>query len=152
MSKVKSIFAYILAFLAVPLVMATLMGMNSFAEILVDVTGVTINPWYTGGEVAITVAHDEGYETRIHRPVFDALIGQRSQGFVQVEWWPRGLAPKVIDEDVDYDGDGTADFHLRWDTATQEAELTPLDGRVLGLEGAYFFEKSYAIRVSLENK
>jgi hypothetical protein len=151
MSKIKSFFAYLLAFLGVPIIMATLMGMNVWAELLVKVTGVTITPWFSGGEIVMTIPHDGGYETRIHEPVFAALIGERSQGFVQIDWAPKNLTPGVIDEEVDYNGDGSVDFHIRWEPLSKEATLTPRSAFVLGLEGIYILDESYTIRVNLSN-
>jgi hypothetical protein len=80
-AKMKAFLGYFTAALMVPVVFISLMGMGPLAEGLVKVTGVVISPWYTGGEVARTVAHG-AYELRIHRPVFDWLIGEQREGFV----------------------------------------------------------------------
>lgn len=118
---------------------------------MVSATGLTISPWFTGGEVARTVDHDT-YRTDIHRPVFDALIGERKQGFVQIGWTPLEALPARIDEEVDVDGDGQADFRVKWDTGSDQATLTPYASWVLRLEGTYRLEDALAVRVTLRNR
>ncbi|MDY6877388.1 MAG: hypothetical protein SWK90_14450 [Chloroflexota bacterium] len=151
MSKVKTVLGYIVASLSIPIILATFMGMPFWSKLLVSTTGVTISPWFTGGEVARTVDHDT-YRTDIHRPVFDALIGERKQGFVQVDWAPLESLPARIDEEVDVDGDGQADFRVEWDTASDQATLRPYASWVLGLERTYRLEDSLAVRVNLRNR
>jgi hypothetical protein len=150
MAKLKAILGYTVAALMIPLALATLMGLNDWMRLLVSTTGLTVSPWFTGGEVIQTVDHGD-YQTRIHRPVFDALIGERSEGFVQVDWTPPTAVPARIDEQVDFDGDGQVDFHIELDTQTRQANLTPLTSQVLGLEGVYRLDDAWAIRVTLKN-
>lgn len=150
MSKLKSILGYIAASLSIPIILATFMAMPFWSELLVSATGVTISPWFTGGEVARTVDHDT-YRTDIHRPIFDALIGERKEGFVQVDWTPLQAIPARIDEEIDVDGDGQADFRVEWDTGSDQATLTSYASWVLGLEGTYRLEDSLAVRVTLRN-
>jgi hypothetical protein len=151
MSKLKSILGYIVAALGVPIVLTTLMGMGFWAETLVAVTGLKVSPWFSGGEVAYTVDHDQ-YETRIHAPVFQALIGERKEGFVQVDWAPSAALPVTIHEEIDYDQDGVADFGVEFDTQTQQVQITPYSQQVMMLEGVYQIkDEALAIRVGLEN-
>lgn len=151
MRKVKTFLAYFWAALMVPLAMVTLMGMNPIAEALVDITGVQISPWFTGGEVARTIPHS-GYETHIHRPVFDALIGQRSEGFVQVVWAKTEALPETLSEAVDYDNDGQADFEITLHPKNKTAEWKPLVPNALALEGVYAIGDGVGVRVTLKNK
>ncbi|PKO22948.1 MAG: hypothetical protein CVU38_06725 [Chloroflexi bacterium HGW-Chloroflexi-1] len=150
MSKLKSFLGYLLAALGIPVILVTFMGASVWMKTFVSITGVTISPWYTGGEVAYTVRHD-GYRTEIYTPVFQALIGERDEGFVQVAWTPKGLVPARIDEEIDYNGDGVMDFRVQWDTKTDQATITPYSAYVLGLEGVYALEESHAVRVDLRN-
>lgn len=151
MGKFKAFLGYFWAALMVPLVMITLMGMNPIAEAIVDITGVQISPWFTGGEVARTIPHN-GYETRIHRPVFDALIGQRSEGFVQVVWAKAEALPETLTEVIDYDNDGQADFEVTLHPRTKTAEWKPLAGNALALEGVYTIGDGVGVRITLKNK
>lgn len=150
MEKLKAILGYLVAALSVPILLVTLMGMPTWMQLLVDTTGLHVSPWFTGDAVARTVAHGD-YETRIHDAVFDALIGERREGFVQIDWYPYGLLPADFQEDIDYDGDGQADFHVAVVKATQAVTLTPLSPDVLGLQGVYRLDTALAIRVDLHN-
>jgi len=151
MSTIKAILGYTLAVLGVPIVLATFIGMDAFAELFVSTTGLVVSPWFSGGEVAATVEHD-GYETRIHQTVFQALIGERREGFVQVDWAPIDELPDTIDEEIDYDDDGSADFRVEFDTQEQQAQITPYSEQVIFLEGVYQVkEEALAIRVRLKN-
>lgn len=148
---VKAICGYILAALGVPLVlfgfMAPDMGLD---ELFVSATGLTLSPWIDGGEVVQTIRHGR-YQTHVHRLVFDALIGERKEGFVQVDWLPPYALPARIDEEIDADGDGQADFRVEVVTATKEVTLTPYAPWVLELEGIYGLEDSLVVRVTLSN-
>lgn len=150
MSKVKSFLGYTIAALMIPVALVALMGMGPLSELLVSVTGLEITPWFSGGDVVRTVDHD-GYETRIHEPVFDALIGERREGFVQIDWEPLSRLPARIDQDVDWDNDGAADFRIQVQMETLEANLTPFAEGILGLEGVYRLEDGVAVRVTLRN-
>ena len=150
MQKLKAILGYTWAALLIPLALATLFEMNPLMNLLVSGTGLSISPWFSGDVVARTVAHD-GYETRIHRPVFRALIGERREGFVQVDWGPLDALPAQVDEEVDFDGDGQADFRVALDTASGQAVLTPLTEYVLSLAGTYRLDEAWAMRAALKN-
>lgn len=151
MKWVKKTIGYTVAFLMVPLVLATLMGMGFWSQKLVAVTGLSVTPWYTGGEVVRTISHGP-YETRIHRPVFDGLLWDSKRGFVQVDWTAAQPLPARLEEDIDYDGDGTADFRVELSTEDNSARLVPVNPRVLSLEGTYSLKHGRAVRVLLENK
>lgn len=87
MTRLKTLLCYTWALMAIPIILATFMGMNFWAEKLVAITGLEVSPWYTGGQVAHTVKHNQ-HHTLIHRPVFDGLIKERRKGFVQIKWEP----------------------------------------------------------------
>ncbi len=149
MNRLAKIAGYTTASLMVPLVLASLMGMDFWAHKLVAITGITVSPWYTGAEVVRKIDHGL-YETRIHRPVFDGLLWQTRQGFVQVDWAPIQSIPAFIDEAVDFDGDGTNDFRVQLDPSLNSAKITPLDRRVISLEGIYRLKDARSIRVTLQ--
>ena len=151
MRKLGAVLGYTLAGLALFVVLATLMGMNTWERLLVDATGVRVSPWYTGDEVVRTVSHGR-YETRVHRPVFQALIGERSEGFVQVDWAPADSLPACLEDSLDYDGDGVTDFVVRLDTVDGRADVTPVGPEVLGLRGACRLDDGWAVRVNVRNR
>jgi hypothetical protein len=91
----------------------------------------------------------------IHYPVFARLVGESSEGFVQVDWESadgKKSLPPIIDQEIDCDADGAADFHVRFDTAQRSAVVTPLRPDVLGLNAVFNFSDTHrAVRVSLRN-
>jgi hypothetical protein len=147
--KIRSYLAYSWAVLAAPIVLATFMGMEPLAAKFVAVTGLHVHPIYTGGEVARTLDHGT-YQTLIHRPVFDGLIGLRDTGFVQIQWQAKDAnLPASIDEQIDFDADGTNDFRIHLNTATQEVGIEPADARVLSADRAIAVPNGRIVRVNL---
>ena len=149
MSKIKAILGYAWAGLLIPVTLVTFIGMPGLAEALVSATGVRISPWYDGGAVVRTVEHGT-YAGHIHEPVFQALIGERPHGFVQIAWAPAEALPAQLSEDVDYNGDGHADFRLHLDVANDTADVTSLGAPVLGIEGPYRVHERVVVRVRLQ--
>ena len=97
----------------------------------------------------------EGYEMRLHRPVFDGLIGPRTKGFVQVDWIvvpPAVTLPEHIMEDIDYDQDGVADFAVELDARLSQAGLKPLQPSVLGCGRLMRLKNGRVLRVELRRK
>jgi len=148
--RLKAVLGTILAASMLVVVLATLVGLPAWEKALVSGTGLRVSPWFTGDVVAFTVPH-RGYETRIHRPVFQALIGERSEGFVQVDWAPADSLPAVIDEEIDYNRDDVGDFRIRLEGEKEEAVLTPIAPEVGALEGTYRLTDARAVRVILAN-
>ena len=151
MKKLKSILGYIVAALSIPIMM---LGVTGFAfplgEQFIAATGLEHSANWSGGEVVQTLQHGT-YQTEVHRPVFDALIGEHKKGFVQVAWRPADGLPARIDEEIDADADGQADFRVDLDTVAQQATLTPYSANVMELEGVYDLGETLAIRVKLKN-
>lgn len=145
---IQSFFGYFVAALMIPLSFITLMGMGPISEMLVKVTGVEISPWYTGGEIVTTIDH-AGYQTRIHRPVFDAFIGQRREGFVQIVWAPAESLPAVVQDEIDYNADGRTDFSIHMVPQTKTATWQSLNPAVVGLDGPYQIDDGIGVRVKL---
>ena len=139
MAKLKSVLGYSAAALTIPIMIAAVLIWTILPQVgigLVSATGLKNSPNWSGGEVVRTISHG-AYETQVHRMVFDALIGERSEGFVQVTWLPPDALLARIDEEIDADGDGQADFRLEVDTANKVSTLTPYAPWVLDLEGTY---------------
>ena len=149
-AKLKSFLGYFIAVMMVPVVFVTLMGMGPLATGLVEATGVVISPWFTGGEVTRTITHG-AYDTRIHRPVFDALVGERREGFVQIVWGPAASLPGTIVEDIDYNNDGRADFQITLHPQTKTAEWRGYIDQAYGLDGPYAIGDGMGVRVKLKN-
>ena len=151
MAKLKPILGYTMAVLSCLISVAILPAIMFLSEPLIAVTGLTLSPNYSGGEVVQTIDHG-AYQTSIHRMVFDdTLIGERKKGFIQVDWGPLNRLPAHIDEEVDADGDGQADFGVQVDTANRETTLTPYTAWVLEMEGTHRLEDALMVRVYLRN-
>lgn len=148
MDRVKSILGYTAAVLALFVVLATFMGNRYFSHKLVSATGIKVSPWYTGGEIVKVVEHDT-YRTFIHRPVFDGLISERQEGFIQINWESRTGLPPVIRENVDYDGDNRADFIVTLNTATGDTSITGYNPAVVSVKHTYKLDKGWAVRILL---
>jgi hypothetical protein len=151
MKIVKASYGYILALLGVPLVLFGLMGPSTgLDQALISATGLTLSPWIDGGPVVQTIDHGS-YQAQVHRMVFDALVGERKEGFIQVDWLPPAALPARIDEEIDADGDGQPDLRVEVATESKETTLTAYAPWVLGLEGVYRLEDKLVVRVNLEN-
>jgi hypothetical protein len=148
MNRLKSVLGYGWAVLAIFIVLATFMANGYFSRELASATGVTVSPWYSGGEVTKTNEHGT-YRTLIHRPVFDGLLWERTVGFVQVNWEPSEGLPSVIEEKINFNGDKEADFLIRLDTRTGRAVLTPYSTSVLSIDQVYKLSKGWAVRILL---
>jgi hypothetical protein len=152
MKTLRAILGYVIAGLSVPIVIFVLMTMMNEDAVnsVVEATGLTLAPSISGGEVVQTVEHGI-YRAEVHRMVFDGFLGQRREGFVQVDWAPLDNLPAQIEEEVDADQDGRADFKVQVDTAGGSATLSSQADWVVGVEGPHSREESLAVRVHLKN-
>ncbi|WP_346355270.1 hypothetical protein [Azotosporobacter soli] len=149
MSGMKSVLGYLAAVASLVVALATFFGMNLFSHRLVDATGLTIAPGYSGGEIVRTIARD-GYEIRQHRMVFDGLLTERSEGFVQIDFAPPGALPPLIEIPIELDLDGKTSFELRYDVQKNQAQLTSDDKRVVGVKDCYILKERRAVRIELK--
>jgi len=150
MKRIKVFWGYTVAVLCTFVVLATFIGNESFAEMFVSATGVVISPIYTGGEVIKTIDHGD-YKTMIHRPVFEGILLPSQDGFVQINWVKVKAIPDIIVEDIDFNGDAVADFHINYDTKHNKANITPYNSSVVSLKDTYILKDSLAVRVILKN-
>ena len=151
MKKLRMAAGYAAAVAATFIALATFFGMNVFAHKLVDLTGITITPRYSGGEVVNVMARD-GYEIRQHRAVFDGLFGERNDGFVQIDFAPLAALPPTISTEIDIDMDGAADLRLKYDVEKNSAQVEAYNPRVVALEGCYVLKERRAVRIQLKKE
>ena len=142
-------YAWAGACLVVVLVMFT--GSDYLSGKLASATGITVSPRYSGGEVIRSIDHGT-YKTILHRPVFDGLIGERRDGFIQIEWQPVTELPPLIEDAVDFTGDGKEDFSFRLDTVAGRGAITPRNPSVVALEWVVKVNQGWVARVQLRKK
>ncbi|MEN6373409.1 MAG: hypothetical protein ABFD75_01340 [Smithella sp.] len=151
MKNFKSILGYTWAVAALIIAPATFFGLDYFSRVLAEATGVTVNPWYTGGEIIKSIDHGS-YRTLLHRPVFDSLIGQKKKGFIQINWEPAAGLPPIIREGFDFNNDHEEDFHLTLNTKTGKVELQAVNAAILPEAKAYSLRNGWAVRISLQRQ
>jgi hypothetical protein len=148
MKRLKTILGYTAAVLALFVVLTTFLGNSYFSNKLVSATGIKVSPRYTGGEI-VKVVENGTYRTIIHRPVYDGLLGEREEGFIQVKWESIAGLPPMIRETIDYDGDNKADFLVTLDTATGETTVLGYNPAVVSVKKTYKLDTGWAVRILL---
>ena len=151
MNRLRSVMGYTWAGLAVLIILVTFIGNGYLSRRLAAATGMTVSPRITGGEVATTSDHGT-YRMVVHRPVFDGLIGERSEGFVQVDYEPGSEPPAVVEERVDFKRDKGIDFLVRLDTRAGTATVKDLAGTVIAIDHVYRVGKGWAVRIALRRR
>ena len=108
------LFALLLPIKGFPIFLSTLGSLN-----------LKIAPWFSGGEVAFVI--DRGsYQIKVFHPVYPALLGEGSKGFVQVVWEPRSALPAQVREAIDLNRDGTVDCEISFSNPPGEASVPVL--------------------------
>lgn len=149
--KLRSAAGYTMAAAALAVVLATFIWQDRLSLVFARATGITVSARYSGGEVVKTIDHGS-YRTLIHRTVFDGLFGERSDGFIQINWDGAPPWPPVLEETVDYDGDNAVDFVITFDTMAMQAGLSRQSAFVTGVEKTYKIDSGFAVRVALRKK
>lgn len=149
--KLKSVCGYTMAVAAIVIVLVAFIENDQLALVFARLTGITVSPRYTGGEVTKTIDHGT-YKTFLHRPVFDGLFSDRSRGFIQINWYGEPPWPQTLEESVDCDGDGVVDFVASLDTGSLKANLSAKNPSVTGVENTYRLNRGFAMRIALQKK
>jgi hypothetical protein len=127
MKKFKSVSGIAWAFLCLIIVLVLFPGLNAISGSIARLPFMKINPNYTGGDVARSIA-SANYSKDIRKPVFDGLIGERRKGFVQIDW--RGNIPEVLNDTIDYDLDNNPDFLIHISKSEAKTEIEPVNNKV----------------------
>ncbi len=122
-------------------------GMAGFSKSLSKLSFMKINPRFNGGEIAFIETHP-ACTLMIHRPVFDGFFGDRTKGFVQIDW--KGQLPAVISDTIDYDKNGTPDFFVNLDVKSNIAEITSINENVVNLDISTPASFGWILRVNLK--
>ena len=150
MKKLLSIIGYSWAVLCLILIPATFVGNNAFANMLAKLSFMKVNARYSGGDADHVIAKSD-YKIEINKPVFTALFGESSKGFVQVKWVVGKELPPAIIDTIDFDSNGIPDFSVNIDTKTGKTEFKSFDKNVLGLHISSKVKESWLVRVDLKN-
>lgn len=140
MRRLRAVLGYGGAILTVGLMLAMPFVLFDLFTRAVARTGVQVDPVYSGGAPADTLARD-GYAIVVNHPVRSRAVMARPAPFVQMAWTPAAALPARIAEAVDVDGDGRADLVARFEvpadtTAPLFVDVTPIGDRVRALRHA----------------
>jgi hypothetical protein len=147
MKKVKIIAGVTWALTGLIVIILLFPFLNSFSSSAARLPFMKINPNYSGGEVAREVI-SEGCTIAIRKPVFDWLIGERKNGFVQVDW--RGNVAEKINDSIDYDLDGVPDFVVQIDRNSSNTQLVSFNPLVKKIETSTQTSYGWAVRVGIK--
>jgi len=147
--NILSATGYAWAFLCLMIIPVMFIGNDFFSGLLAKAPFMKVHPRFSGGDVIKTIEH-ASYRTHVHRPVFDALIGESASGFIQISWEPLKGIPAVIDEEIDYDGDGKTDFQIHLDTDSGKSSLRSSSPSVVSLDLTCKIEDGWVVRVNLK--
>ena len=151
MKTLRTIPAYLWAVICVLLIPAAFIGNDSFAKQLAKLPFMKINPIYKGGEVA-RITSDSTLKITINKPVFEALIGESSEGFVQIKFECDSLLPEIIRQNIDFNNDGVQDFKLAVNTKTSDTQFEALNKKdVIGLGISTMVKDYWIVRVEVRN-
>jgi hypothetical protein len=146
MKKIKIIAGITWAIIGLILILILFPGLNSFSSSAAKLPFMKINPNLTGG----TVDHQLvslGCTLDVRKPVFDGLIRERKNGFVQLDW--RGNLPDKLTDTVDYNLDGLPDFYILVDRNKSMTDLELVSDKVKGLRISTPTSYGWAVRVDL---
>ena len=108
MKRLTAILGYAAALLTIAVaVVGPLVWFGVFSRAAAK-TSLRIDPMYSGGEPARTIARD-GYQIVVYKPVPKRAPLSLAGAFVQVVWKPASALPPAISEPLDLDGDGRPD-------------------------------------------
>ena len=111
MKRLTTILGYTVAGLTIAVAVVGPMFWFGFFSRAAAKTPLRIDPTFTGGEPARTIARD-AYQIVIYRPVPKRAPLSSTGPFVQVVWKPASALPNKVSEPLDLDGDGQPDCEV----------------------------------------
>jgi len=127
MKKIKITAGILWAILCLILIIILFPGLNSFSSGVAKLPFMKINPNFTGGEASKQIVM-ESCTLVIRKPVFDGLLRERNNGFVQIDW--RGNLPEIVSDTIDYNLDKKPDFVIRISRSESSTILQPMNPKV----------------------
>lgn len=151
MKKIFTVLGFIWAAICLLIVLTMFPGLDSFSKQMAKLPFMKINPSLSGGDVAKTIEY-ESYTVNIHKPVFAALIGESSRGFVQVEWIWKDSIPVPVYDSVDFNMDLTTDFIIEIDPLNDTIKIVSLQNNVGEIEASARTGNGWIARIGLINE
>ena len=151
MKKLITILGFAWAAVCLLIVLIMFPGLDGFSKQMAKLPFMKINPLYSGGDVVTTVA-SERYSVMIHEPVFAALIGESSKGFVQLDWNWTDSIPVPVTDTIDFDMDNRMDFIIGIDPSAERLQMEALHNAVGEIEASTRTENGWLVRVGLTNE
>jgi hypothetical protein len=108
MKRLPAILGYSVAALTIAVAVVGPLFWFGFFSRAAAKTSLRIDPTYTGGEPARTIAR-QGYQIVVYKPVLKRAPLSATGSFVQIVWGPVSALPPTISEPLDLDGDGQPD-------------------------------------------
>jgi hypothetical protein len=151
MKRTISILAITWAFCCTILVLIVIIRMPQFARGAAKLPFMKINPLFTGGDLNYSIEKDS-IKIAINKPVFEALIGESNEGFVQITFSGSKNLPKNIVEEIDYNNDSKTDFKLKINTLEETTELSSLNSNVTSLIVSSKVKNDWIVRIKIKNE
>jgi len=134
MKRLKAILGYAAALLTIAVAVIGPLFWFGFFSRAAAKTSLRIDPIYTGGEPARTLAR-QGYQIVIYKPVPQQAPLSAEAPFVQVVWKPASALPPAISEPLDLEGNGRPDCVISFQAprnpdAKLRVNVEPLTARV----------------------
>ena len=138
MRRLTAILGYTGAALTVAAMLVSPFVLFNFLGRVLVHTGIHVDPAYGGGDSVRTI-EKEGYRVVVNRPVLPIAPFSGVAPFVQMGWEPASALPTHVSDDVDLDGDGSADLCAIFDVphdagAPLYADITPVGDKVRPLQ------------------
>ena len=151
MKIITSLLGYTIALLCIVITLATFVAMGYTSRVLIETTGLTVSPWIIGGKIVQTIDHLD-YRTDIRQKVFQGLLAERDEGFVQIDWVKKNRFPERIIEEVDLDRDGLQDFRIDFNTIDKRVIISPDNSDLLSRVETFDRKQGYTVRIWLKNE
>jgi len=151
MKKLKIILGFTWAAVCLLIILIMFPGLDSFSRQLAKLSFMKVNPTISGGDVARSVEYED-YTLNIHEPVFEALIGESSKGFIQLDWIWKDSIPVPVKDSIDFNMDDHIDFIISIDPLSERVHLDSLQPFVEEITNQARLEDGWIVRVGLINE
>ncbi len=151
MKRTTGILAIIWAFCCTILVLIVIIKMPQFAQAASKLPFMRINPLFTGGDLNYSIEKDS-LIIEINKPVFEALIGESKEGFVQITFSGNKNLPQLIEQEIDYNNDAKEDFKLKINVPENITEFSSLNPIAQSLIVSSKVKNDWIVRIKVLNK